>query len=39
MGLRVCNSAAALERMQKVWRVFELPTQATSAIALGRRGG
>ena len=31
MGLRVCNNAAALKRMQAVWRVFELPTQATSA--------
>ena len=39
MGLRVCNNAAALERMQRVWKVFELPTQATSAKALGRRGG
>jgi len=39
MGLRVCNNAAALKRMQAVWRVFALPTQATSAKALGRRGG
>jgi len=39
MGLRVCNNGAALKRMQVVWRVFELPTQATSAKALGRRGG
>jgi len=39
MGLRVCNNAAALKRMQAVWRRFELPTQATSAKALGRRGG
>jgi hypothetical protein len=39
MGLRRGNRAAALQRMQKVWRVFELPTQATSAKALGRRGG
>lgn len=39
MGLRLCHDAAALKRMQKVWRVFELPTQATSAKALGRRGG
>ena len=39
MGLRVCNNTAALKRMQAVWRVFELPTQATSAKALGRRGG
>jgi hypothetical protein len=39
MGLRVCHNTAALKRMQKVWKVFELPTQATSAKALGRRGG
>jgi len=39
MGLRLCNQAEALRRMQKVWQVFELPTQATSAKALGRRGG
>jgi hypothetical protein len=39
MGLRLCNNGAALKRMQKVWKVFELPTQATSAKALGRRGG
>jgi len=39
MGLRVCNNAEALKRMQKVWKVFELPTQATSAKALGGRGG
>ena len=39
MGLRLCNNRAALQRMQKVWEVFELPTQATAAKALGRRGG
>ena len=39
MGLRLCNHAAALRRMQKVWKVFEMPTQATSAKALGRPGG
>jgi len=39
MGLRLCNNAAALKRMQRVWEVFALPTQATSAKALGRRGG
>jgi hypothetical protein len=38
MGLR-CNNREALQRMQKVWAIFELPTQATSAKALGRRGG
>jgi len=30
--------AAALKRRQKVGRVFELPTQATSAKALGGEG-
>ena len=39
MGLRVCNHAEALKRMQKIWNVFELPTQATSAKALGSRDG
>ena len=39
MGLRLCNNTAALQRMQRVWKVFELRTQATSAKALGRRGG
>jgi hypothetical protein len=39
MGLRLCHDTAALKRMQRVWQVFELPTQATSAKALGRRGG
>jgi hypothetical protein len=39
MGLRLCNNAAALKRMQKVWHVFDLPTQATAAQALGRGGG
>jgi hypothetical protein len=39
MGLRLCNNVAALKRMRRVWQVFELPTQATSAKALGRRGG
>jgi hypothetical protein len=39
MGLRVCNNTEALKRMQRVWKVFELPTQATNAKALGGRGG
>jgi hypothetical protein len=39
MGLRLCNDAAALKRMQKVWKVFELPTQATSFKPLGRPEG
>jgi hypothetical protein len=39
MGLRLCNNVEALKRMQKVWKVFALPTHATSAKALGGRGG
>ncbi len=39
MGLRLCNDAAALKRRQKVWEVFELPTQATSFKPVGGRGG
>jgi hypothetical protein len=39
MGLRLCYDSQALKRMQKVWKVFELPTQATSSKPLGRRGG
>ena len=31
--------AAAMARMRKVWEVFELPTQATSAKPLGLRSG
>jgi hypothetical protein len=38
MGLRLCNNLPALKRLQKVWQVFELPTHATSATALKRRG-
>ena len=38
MGLRVCQDVEALKRLQRVWKVFEVPTQATSAQALGRRG-
>jgi hypothetical protein len=39
MSLRLCHHAAVLKRMQQVWQVFELPTQATAAQALGGRGG
>jgi hypothetical protein len=39
MGLRLCNDAVALKRMQRVWEVFELPTQATSFKPVGGRGG
>ena len=39
MGLRLCNRVDVLQRMQKIWQVFELPTQATAAKALGRGSG
>ena len=39
MGLRLCNRVDVLQRMQKIWKVFELPTQATAAKALGRGSG
>ena len=39
MGLRLCASKEAIARMQKVWAVFELRTQATAAVALGRGKG
>jgi hypothetical protein len=38
MGLRLCHDSQALKRMQQVWKVFELPTQATSSKPLRRRG-
>jgi hypothetical protein len=38
-GFRLCRNAEALKRLQKVWKVHELPTQATSATALVQRGG
>jgi len=38
MGLRLCHDQKVIERMQKVWEVFALPTHATSAQALGKRG-
>lgn len=38
MGLRLCGKAAALKRLQRVWAVFALPTQATASKPLGRRG-
>jgi hypothetical protein len=39
MGLRLCAEGRAVKRMQRVWEVFALPTQATSAQARGGRGG
>jgi hypothetical protein len=39
MGLRLCNKPEVIRRMKKVWQVFDLPTQATSATPLRRPGG
>ncbi len=39
MGLRLCNNVAALKRMQRVWKIFDLPTQATSAKPLPKLSG
>jgi hypothetical protein len=39
MGLRLCGEVKAVRRMQRVWEVFALPTQATSSQARGGRGG
>ena len=36
MGLRLCASREAIARLERVWAVFKLPTQATAAQALGR---
>jgi hypothetical protein len=37
MGLRLCKKPAAIKRLQKIWQVFELPTQATAARPLGQK--
>jgi hypothetical protein len=39
MGLRLCAQPEAIARVQRVWAVFALPTQATAAVALGRGKG
>jgi hypothetical protein len=39
MGLRLCEKVGGLKRLQAIGKVFELPTQATAAQALGGRGG
>jgi hypothetical protein len=39
MGLRLCHNVAALKRMQRVWEIFDLPTQATSAKPLPKLSG
>ena len=38
LGLRLCAEPATIERLQTVWRVFDLPTQSTSAKPLPRAG-
>jgi len=38
MGLRLCASVETIARMQKVWKVFDLPTHATSSLPRGGRG-
>lgn len=38
MGLRMQASTATIKRMQQVWEIFQLPTHATSSVALGRGG-
>jgi hypothetical protein len=39
MGLRLCAPPEAIGRLERVWAVFGLPTQATAAVALGRGKG
>ena len=39
MGLRFCAVPEAIARVQRVWAVFGLPTQARAAVALGRGKG
>ncbi len=38
MSLRLCASPETIARVQQIWQVFQLPTQATSARARGGRG-
>jgi hypothetical protein len=38
MGLRLCATPQTIARIQAVWEVFQLPTQATSARPLARAG-
>ena len=38
MGLRLCASPQAIARMQRVWEVFPLPTQATASTPFRPRG-
>jgi hypothetical protein len=36
MGLRIAASVETIKRMEQVWKIFKLPTQATAATALGK---
>lgn len=38
LGLRLCADPSTIARLQSVWNVFTLPTQATSAKPLPRAG-
>jgi hypothetical protein len=38
MGLRLQADTETLRRVQRVWDIFKLPTQATASVALGRGG-
>ena len=39
MGLRLCAAPEAIARLKRIWEVFDLPTQATAAQALGKGEG
>jgi|SRR5688572_2560672 len=39
MGLRVCGGKEVIGRLQEVWKIFALPTQATAFKPLGKGGG
>lgn len=36
MGLRIAASVETIKRIEQVWKIFQLPTQATSATAFGK---
>jgi hypothetical protein len=38
LTLRLCAEAHTIARLQRIWRVFDLPTQATSPKPLARAG-
>ncbi len=39
MGLRLCAPTETIDRMRKVWSVFDLPTQATASVPFRRDSG